>query len=204
MAGEPLLQPLEALLNRNVAASGQARELVAALDGRSMELRLGATPVRIRFTASGGRVAVSAGGEGEPTAVIEGSPVTLARLAGPDAAERIRAGGVRISGDAETAQSFQKLFNAARPDLEEELSRLTGDIAAHHLANAARDALDFGRRAFDTFTRNVAEYLTEESRDLPARPEAEHWMAQVDTLRSDIDRFEARLELVERRGKAGA
>ena len=54
---------------------------------------------------------------------------------------------MRVSGDAETAQSFQKLFKAARPDFEEQLSRLVGDAAAHHMANVARPALDFGRRA---------------------------------------------------------
>lgn len=204
MASDPLLEPMERLLNRNVAASAQARDLLAQLDGRSMEVRVIGLPIRIRFTAAGERVAVTPGGEGEPTTIIEGSPVTLATLAAPDAAERIRKGGVRVSGDAETAQSFQKLFNAARPDFEEELSRLTGDAAAHHLANAARDVLGFGRRAFDTFSRNMAEYLTEESRDLPARAEVDAWLAGVDTLRNDVDRLEARLRLLEKRRQGGA
>lgn len=202
MAGDPLLAPLEALMNRNLAASGTARALADGLDGRSFEVRVTATPIRIRFTASGGRIAVTPGGEGEPTASIEGSPLTLAALAGPDAGERIRAGGLRVTGDAETAQSFQKLFAAARPDFEEELSHVVGDAAAHHLARAARGALGFGQRALDTFARNVAEYLTEESRDLPARPEVELLLEGIDRLREDVDRFEARLALLERRARA--
>jgi ubiquinone biosynthesis protein UbiJ len=198
MAGDPLFTPLEALLNRNIAASSKARTALARLAGRSLEVRVSATPMKIRFAAGESAVAVSDGGEGEPDAVIEGTPLALATLAGPDAEDRIRAGSVRISGDAETAQSFQKLFEAARPDFEEELSRLTGDVAAHHLANAARDALEFGRRAFGTLARNMGEYLTEESRDLPARPEVEAWIEAVDSLREDADRLEARLERLER------
>ncbi len=202
MARDPLLEPLAALLNRNLAASGRARELAAGLEGRSFEVRIAATPLRIRFSANGGRIEVTAGGEGEPTASIEGSPLTLATLAGPDAGERIRAGGLRVTGDAETAQAFQKLFAAARPDFEEELSRIVGDAPAHHLARAAKEALAFGQRAFDTFAQNVAEYLTEESRDLPAKPEVEMLLEDIDRLREDVDRFEARLAALERGARA--
>lgn len=202
MPGEPLFQPLESLLNRNIAGSSRARGILARLEGRSLEIRVAASPVRIRFIAGGGTVGVAQGGEGEPDAVIEGSPVALAALAGPGAEDRLRAGSVRISGDAETAQSFRTLFEAARPDLEEELSRVIGDAAAHHLANVARGALDFGRRAFTTLALNLGEYLTEESRDLPARAEVEDWLEGVDRLREDVDRLEARIRQVElaRRG----
>jgi ubiquinone biosynthesis protein UbiJ len=130
--------------------------------------------------------------------VIEGTPIALARLAIGDPAQSIRAGGAQLSGDAEVAQGFQKLFAAAQPDFEEELSRLTGDVAAHHLANLARGALDFGRRARDTFALNVAEYLKEEGRDVPARGEVEEFLSGVDRLREAADRLDARLAAIER------
>ena len=75
---------------------------------------------------------------------------------------------------------------------------MTGDVAAHYLAGFARDALDFGRRARDTFARNTAEYLTEESRDLPVRIEVEEFLADVDRLRESVDRLEARIGVAER------
>jgi ubiquinone biosynthesis protein UbiJ len=199
MATDPLFQPLESLLNRNVEGSSRARELIARLEGRSLEVRATPTPLAIRFRVDGVRVSVSGGGEGEPDAVIEGTPLSLITLAGPQPEDRLRRGEVRISGDAETAQLFQKLFKATRPDFEEELSRLVGDPLAHHVANAARSVFDFGRRAAETFARNMGEYLTEESRDLPAQAEVEDWIGQVDRLREDADRFEARLALLERR-----
>jgi ubiquinone biosynthesis protein UbiJ len=198
MAADPLFLPIESLLNRNVAGSSRARALIERLAGRSLEVRVTPTPLRIRFSVADGRASVSSGGESEPDAVIEGTPLSLAFLAGPEPEDRIRQGSIRISGDAETAQLFQKLFQAARPDFEEELSRLVGDVTAHHVANAARGALGFGRRALDTLSRNLGEYLTEESRDLPAAPEVEAWVEQVDRLREDTDRLEVRLTLLER------
>lgn len=197
MKDDPVLQPLESLLNRHIAASSKACALATGLEGRSLELRVSHTPLRLRFTAVAGRLTVRFADEGEAAAVVEGTPLSLAALAGPDAEERVRAGGVRITGDAETAGSFRGLFSAARPDFEEELSRLTGDVAAHHLARAARDAFSFGQRVVDTFARNVGEYLAEEGREVPARTELEALLGGVDRLREDVDRFEARLARVE-------
>ena len=44
-----LLRPFEEMLNRRIAGSSRARAMLAALAGRSMELRFAATPLRIRL-----------------------------------------------------------------------------------------------------------------------------------------------------------
>ncbi len=193
-----LLRPLESILNRNIAGSSRARGLLAQVAGRSMELRLSASPLRLRFVADTERLSILPGGDQPADAVIEGTPFALARLAIGDPAQSIRAGGAQVSGDAEIAQGFQKLFAAAQPDFEEELSRLTGDVAAHHLANLARDTRDFMRRAGSTFAQNVAEYLSEEGRDVPARTEVDEFLDGVDRLREAADRLEARIAAIER------
>jgi ubiquinone biosynthesis protein UbiJ len=193
-----LLFPLERVLNRNIAASGRARGLLAELAGRSLEVRFAATPVRIRLAASADALAVAPAGDEPADAVIEGTPLAFLRLASGDAAKSIRAGGMEVRGDAEIAEGFRRLLDAAKPDLEEELSRLTGDAPAHYAARFAREALDFGCRAGDILARNVAEYLTEESRDVPVRLEAEEFVAGVDRLRESVDRLEARVAAAER------
>ena len=132
-------------------------------------------------------------GDERADAVIEGTPLSFLRLATDDAARSIRAGGMDVRGDAEVAEGFRRLLEAARPDFEEEVSRFTGDAAAHYLAGFARDAAAFGRRAGDTLARNTAEYLTEESRDLPVRVEVEEFLEDVDRLREAVDRLESRV-----------
>jgi ubiquinone biosynthesis protein UbiJ len=121
------------------------------------------------------------------------------QLAGATPQTALRSGAVHIEGDAEVAQTFSELLQHARPDLEEELSRVVGDVTAHQVGNAARSALAFGRRAADTFAQNVAEYLQEEGRDLPTRIEADEFITAVDKLRDDVERFDARLAHLERR-----
>jgi len=198
MTPEPLLRPLESLLNRNIAGSSRARGLLARVAGKSLEIRVAATPFRVRIEAAADRIAIGRGGDAPADAVIEGTPLSLARLAAPEATQSFRSGSLQITGDAEIAQDFQKLFAAAQPDFEEELSHLTGDAFAHHLASLARGAVQFGRKASDTFAQNVAEYLTEEGRDVPARTEIEEFLAGVDAIREATDRLEARLAKLER------
>ena len=112
---------------------------------------------------------------------------------------RLAGASVRIVGDAEVAGAFEKLLKHARPDLEEELARLVGDVPAHQVARAARGVVAWGKMAADSFARNVGEFLTEESRDVPPRAELEHFLAGVDRVREDADRAEARLRLLEER-----
>jgi ubiquinone biosynthesis accessory factor UbiJ len=193
-----LLRPFEEMLNRRIAGSSRARAMLAALAGRSMELRFAATPLRVRLAESSGSLTIRPASEEPADAVIEGTPLSFLRLAMDDAARSIRAGGMDVRGDAEVAEGFRRLLEAARPDFEEELSRLTGDAAAHYLAGFARDAAAFGRRAGDTLARNTAEYLTEESRDLPVRVEVEEFLEDVDRLREAVDRLESRVASVER------
>jgi ubiquinone biosynthesis protein UbiJ len=57
-------------------------------------------------------------------------------------------------------------------------------------------ATAFGRRAATTGMRNVAEYLAHERRDLVPRAEAEDFYRNVERLREDLDRLEARTRLL--------
>lgn len=193
------LTSLESVLNRNIAASSAARALCRRLDAKVLALHVDGLPLSIYFTSHGEQMSLDTRHEGTPSATLSGTPLSLLRMAGPAPEAALRTGSVHIHGDAEVAQTFSELLKQARPDLEEELSRVLGDVAAHRVGNVARSALGFARRAADTFAQNLSEYLQEESRDAPSRTEAEEFNAGIDRLRDDVDRFEARLALLERK-----
>jgi ubiquinone biosynthesis protein UbiJ len=192
-----ILDRLEASLNRNIAESRKAKSLARQLDGKVMSLVAQGTPLAIHFKVHEGRFALSARHEGAADATLAGTPLSLLALAGPAAENSLRGGTVRIEGDAEVAQKFRDLLQQSRPDFEEELSRVIGDVAAHQVANVARGVLDWGRKASGAFATNVAEYLQEEGRDVPVRIEIEEFLASVDDLRESTDRLEARIARLE-------
>ena len=194
------LAAVESVLDRGIDQSLRASALCARLNGTSMEIRIeGFAPIRI--AVSSGRLSLARGGEGTADAVIAGSVFALLDLfarredsAAPRLAER-----VEITGDAEIAARYRDLLELARPDWEEELSRLIGDLPARRLSLAARAALSWARGFARTAGANVAEYLQEESRALVSKPEVEEFLASVDELRETADRVEARLARLERR-----
>jgi ubiquinone biosynthesis accessory factor UbiJ len=192
------LTPLESALNRNIAASSAARALCRRLEGKVLALHLEGLAASVYFKAHDERMSLDTVHDGTPSATLSGTPLALLRLAGPTPEAVLRSGSVHIAGDAEAVQAFSELLRAAKPDLEEELSRVVGDVAAHQIGVAARSAVGFARRAADTFAQNVAEYLQEEGRDLPSRTEAEEFVAGVDALRDATDRLEARVALAEK------
>ena len=115
----------------------------------------------------------------------------------------IRDGSLDLTGDAELASRFQQLLSYAKPDLEEELSGVIGDVAAHRLGEFARGLGRWGRGARSTMGTNVREYLQEESRDAPSRYEVEQFSNNVSTLRDDVERMEARINQLQGESQDG-
>ena len=193
---ETLLTPLARVLNRNVGESTPARELSRELDGRVIAIRVRDTGLAMFFEISDEVLELKTDSESEPDVVLTGSLVTLARMAGPNGHDHSPAalkGGLEVTGDAFTAQAFQKLLKHARPDPEEELSRFVGDAAAFRAGEIARGVRDWAIGARATMGANVREYLQEESREAPSRYEFERFGSNVDALRDDVARLEARI-----------
>ena len=187
------LRPVARLLNRNIGAITPARELCAELAGKVIAVRVEKTALATHFIVGEEALELTASTDLEADVVITGSLLALARMAGDSGESAIRDGDLDLTGDAETAQQFQQLLEYAKPDIEEELSGVVGDVAAHRLGEMARGLGRWGREARATMGANIREYLQEESRDAPSRYEVERFAAAVGTLRDDVDRLEARI-----------
>lgn len=193
---EALFRPLAALVNRQIKATTPARELCAEFDGKVIAVRVKDTALAMYFCICPDEIAIVDDYGGEPDVAITGTILSLARLAGKGE-DAIRDGSLDLVGDMEVAQSFQKLLRYGRPDLEEELSGVIGDVAAHRLGEVARSVGNWGKAAGATLSQNITEFLQEERRDVPSRYEVEAFTRKVDALRDDVARLEARLKQLE-------
>jgi ubiquinone biosynthesis protein UbiJ len=197
-----LLTSLEAILNRNIAASSAARGACERLAGKTLAVHLTTAPqntlMSLYFSCGKDRLTLSSKSDAPVAATLSGSPLAYLSMVKGQPESAMRSGSVRIEGDAEVAQTFRDLLKASAPDAEEELSRLIGDVAAHQAGNIARDALRFGKRVVDTFSQNVSEFLQEESRDVVTRIEVDEFSDAVDQVREAVDRAEARLNNLHR------
>jgi len=200
-----LSETLGQLLNRGLPRSVRARELAAELAGRSLALEVRGFG-KLRLESNGTSLVVTGGDPAgqEADAGLSVGPLGLMALAGEGAQAAVRRGEATMSGDAEIAGKFRELLTLLRPDPEEELALVLGDVPAHQLARAARGALAWGTRAADTAWRSTADYLAHERADLVPRHEGEQFLRGVDALREDLDRLAARLELLAQRRAGGS
>lgn len=195
-----LTERLQAMIDRAVAGSPRARELLAQLDGRRMQVTARHTPWQLTLHAQGGKLLLSRAPTPDAEVQLAGTPLALLSLLREDPATVIRRGDASLTGDAEAGQRFQELAQLLRPDLEAGLARVIGDIPAWGIGSMLRKALNWGRAAATTQADNVGEYLVHERALLVPRAEARQFLEDVDLLRETTDRLAARIAVLEKSG----
>lgn len=98
-----------------------------------------------------------------------------------------------LDGDIQLAQKFAQLMTDAKPDVEEWLSRVTGDVVAHSAVQGARNVGEFLRAQAKKHQNHLGQVLTEEWRVAPGPLEVAHFCDQVDDVQSATAQLEARL-----------
>jgi len=104
---------------------------------------------------------------------------------------------MEMEGDMELGQEVSFLVRHLTWDVEEDLSKAIGDIAAHRVASAARSVASWGRDAALRGAQGAAEYWTEESPLIASRVKVESFLRDVTDLRDAVERLEKRIERLE-------
>lgn len=202
LANESIERAINALIELDPDVTAE----LAGLHGKVVRIELDGLPIAVNLAAGeDGRLQVLGELEVEPDATLAGSPLDLlkARDSEKGVAE-LFAGRVRLEGDNAVAQRFSRALGRLDIDWEEQLAQLIGDIPAHELGRVARRVRDEGERLRSRGSETLSDYLTEESRLLPHRYEVEAFLSDVDTLRDDVDRLEARIAQLENKGGSDA
>lgn len=99
----------------------------------------------------------------------------------------------RLSGTADFAEALAFVFRNLRWDVEEDLSRLVGDIAARRLVRTGEAFFAWQKQAGGNLAANAAEYLSEESGVLVPKRESARFSQDLAALRQEMDSLERRL-----------
>ncbi len=175
-------------LDRLFAQTPGARDALAKQAGHTLALDMMLFRAKLRIGESGN---LRAAPMDEAEAVIFLTPDVLLRLP-----EKGKAAfrELRTEGDAELLSAFNDAFQQLDLDAEAELSRLFGPIAGFRLAEAGRAFSGWVKQATEDTAHAFAEYAVEESPMLASRVDIERFNREVDALRDDAARLEARLD----------
>jgi ubiquinone biosynthesis protein UbiJ len=189
------LKLLDAAFNNYLALDPEAPAKLLAFDNKVICIDVRGPNKKLYVLIKDKTITVSHSHDAEPDATISGSPAALFKLGvHRDTAPLFFAGEVEIRGDTRLGRRFKSLLAEMDIDWEEHLSRLIGDIAAHRLVSIFNEVTGWSKSAASNFTDDVGEYLQEESRDVVSGPEMEMFFQQVDRLRDDTERLQARTD----------
>jgi ubiquinone biosynthesis protein UbiJ len=177
-------------LNHLLGAEAWARDKLKPYAGQCVEFRASPLPaLRLEILDSG--LLGHAAQDAVPNLVVTiGSGALPALVRGEDALMR----EIGIEGSADLAGAVQYLFRHLRWDLEEDLSRVFGDVLAHRMVEQGRRFAAWNREAAENLAQNLAEYWIEEQ-PLLARPaDVRQFLSDVGQLRDDLARLEKRIE----------
>jgi len=189
----PVLMSMEMGFNRALRLDPESLEQFDNLIGKVIAIELLGFDLTIYLTPTVDGVMFADQLEGEADATIRGGVFSLLHTAMTHERSRLLSGDVKIEGDVRLGQKVQGILQNLELDWEEPLSQVVGDVAAHQLGRFAQGAFSFFSQAAESLLRDGAEYVTEESRDVPSRYELEKFYAQVDETRAQVDRAAARV-----------
>jgi ubiquinone biosynthesis protein UbiJ len=193
-----LIAALEAALNQYLALDQDSGYFLTPLAGKVIAVNVLPFDVTVYLCPTTDSIQCLDQFPGLPDTRLTGSLWALGWMGISSKPMRsVFSGEVSIEGDMQTGRKFQELFAKLDIDLEEHLSQFTGDIIAHKVANFFRSGQRWSQESMETFSLNAAEFLQDETRDLPSAPETAIFYAQVDELRTDFDRLQSRIERLE-------
>jgi ubiquinone biosynthesis protein UbiJ len=101
---------------------------------------------------------------------------------------------IKIDGDVHLATEVSKVLQLMRWDIEEDLSKAVGDIAAFKIGEVSKNTFAEVKKQTVNVAEMLTEYWQEEKNILTKKRHLEQFIQQVDTLRNDVERLEKRLE----------
>lgn len=184
---KPLLQSLNHVLGQAAWATEKLRPFA----GRHARLTMPPLILDFTISADGRLLSEDAGGKPDVEITLPSSAPLLA-LQGND---RLM-GAVHIAGSAEFADALGFVLRNLRWDIEEDLSRAVGDIAAHRIVGALEVLATWQKQAALNLAENLGEYLTEERPALVKAGDVAAFASDAGRLRDDLARLEKRVELL--------
>jgi len=176
------------MLNHLLAQSGWAPQRLARFAGSTA--RFDTAPFSLVCTIQNDGMLHEASTDASADASCIIPPSLLPRLALQDDSAYDQ---IECSGDAALIEEIRFLARNLRWDAAEDLSRITGDIAAERIVNFARDTHQLARDTALNLSQALAEYWTEE-RPLLAKPQQISAFAQeVRALGEEVDKLEQRI-----------
>ncbi|MBD1574532.1 SCP2 domain-containing protein [Vibrio sp. S17_S38] len=194
MPFEPIVTGvIETALNRLIQDDAEYIQQVARLKGKVIHIHLQELNRNLIFVFSY-RVDVLSQYEGNPDCYLSLKLATLPKLKDQSKiTQLIKQDQLVLEGDIQLAQKFSQLMADIKPDIEEWVSRVTGDVVAHTLVQGLKAPTQWLKSEVRLQQQRLGIVLTEEWKVAPSSLEVAYFCDQVDDVTSRAAQLEQRI-----------
>jgi ubiquinone biosynthesis protein UbiJ len=183
----------ETILNRYLTLDPESIHRLKALENRMVTIELMKINFVFQVIFTESKIRIKTDDFAKPDTIIKGTPLSLLHMTLSQDRKKFFADDVSIEGNIELGQQVIDLFDTLEIDWEEYLSRITGDVPAHQLYRAISHFKNFTSHLKKAVSQNINEYVHEEKNLFPTPEALQDFFQDVDSLRMDTDRLEARM-----------
>ena len=181
-------QPTASVLNHLLTQSGWALQRLVVHAGKTARFTIAPFVFSYTIQSDGTLCAATADASVDANCTIP--PSLLPRLAVHD---EVAFAKIESCGDTTLLAEIFYLSRHLHWDAAEDLSHVTGDIAAERIVQYAKAGQQYIQGAALNLSQTLAEYWTEESPLLAKSTHIADFVQQTDTLRDDVARLEQRI-----------
>ncbi|RMU30274.1 SCP2 domain-containing protein [Pseudomonas amygdali] len=187
-----LLASIEHGINRVLRLDSTALPRMARLSGHVIALDCRDPSLKIFILPSDEGLLLAADWAADADCTLRAPASSLLRLAlSKDKTAVLHGPDVELDGDSGVLLELVGILQDLELDWEHELSNWVGPVASQLFSSRLRNSGRWTRESFTSLSQNVADYLSEESRTLVGKHEAEARFAELDQIKLDLDRLEA-------------
>ncbi|TQV74657.1 hypothetical protein FLL45_06760 [Aliikangiella marina] len=181
--------------NRLLSLDPEAQSKLESFADKVIHIRIEDFQLDYYFLFPGGSLVVLPKSDREPSASIQGKmSAFIGSINAENSGDSIFKGDLHFSGEINVARQFQSLTQSLKIDWQEPISQVFGDVVGHNISQGIKHIGGFLEGFIGNLKQDVPEYLREEIQVTPSKLELDNFYESIDTLRSQTDRLEARIQ----------
>ena len=194
-----LLASVENGVNRILRLDSTAMARLQPLTGKVIAVECAAPPLQLFILPSDEGLLLASQWAADADCTLRAPASSLLRLVlSKDKTAVLHSPEVDLEGDSHALMALAQVLQDLELDWEYELSRWLGPVATALIGGHLRSRANWYQQGFASLNQNLAEYLSEEARTLVGEREAQARFNELDQLKLDLDRLEARVERLSR------
>ena len=192
---QALLAAAEQGLRQVLSLDSTALARLGKMQGKVIAIECASPPLNLFLLPGNDGLRLAAHWQASADCTLKAPASRLLQLAlAQDKSAVLHADDVDLSGDSTVMLELADLLQTLELDWEYQLSRWLGPVGGQLLGSNLRSTAQWTSSSLGHLRDNLADYLSEESRTLVGKREAEARFNELDQLKISLDRLEARIQ----------